>query len=146
MINKWLEYIASKAIIILSVLLIAFLILKGITSFTLTDSKRSSDKLNRDQIILETKLDSIQNIKIKTQDQDSIINNKDSSLRSTHLKFKKQIEDESKSINHLLLDNLISQQKKNEKTLVLLDIFEMCANIIIGAVIVTAGIGLFWKK
>lgn len=146
MMIKWAELIASKAIIILFVLLFGILALKSLTSFILNNAEKSSDKLKKDQITLEAKLDSIQTIKIKTQAQDSIINTNDSSLRITHLKYKKQIEDEHKSINNLLLHNLITQQKKNEKIIGILDILDICANILIGIAIVIGGIGLLWRK
>ncbi|WKZ59116.1 MAG: hypothetical protein QY309_14735 [Cyclobacteriaceae bacterium] len=144
--NKLLGYIASKAIIILSVLLLGFVILKSLTSLILTNAERSSDKLERDQIILETKLDSIQNIKIETQAQDSTTEINDSSLANTHLKFKKQIEDERKTINHLIIQNLITQREKNEKILGLLDIFEMCGNVLGGTAVLIIIIGFFWRK
>ncbi len=144
--NKLLGYIASKAIIILSVLLLGFVILKSLTSLILTNAERSSDKLERDQIILETKLDSIQNIKIETQAQDSTTEINDSSLANTHLKFKKQIEDERKTINHLIIQNLITQREKNEKILGLLDIFEMCGNVLGGTAVLVIIIGFFWRK
>lgn len=144
--NKLLGYIASKAIIILSVLLLGFVILKSLTSLILTNAERSSDKLERDQIILETKLDSIQNIKIETQAQDSTTEINDSSLANTHLKFKKQIEDERKTINHLIIQNLITQREKNEKILDLLDIFEMCGNVLGGTAVLVIIIGFFWRK